>query len=94
MLLASADDSSPPFLRWAIGAVTSASAAIDCTVGLVTVRSPSFSLSLSLSLCHNGIRVLKDQFLRAVAAEHAQLGHVNINGRPSAAESIQAMVQS
>src|SRR5262249_14537604 len=31
--------------------------------------------------------------LRSIAAELAKLGHVNINGRPFAAESIQAMVQ-
>ena len=32
--------------------------------------------------------------LRAIAAELAKLGHMNIHGRPFAAESIQAMVQS
>jgi len=32
--------------------------------------------------------------LRAIAAELAQLGHVNVNGRPFAAQSIQAMVSS
>jgi hypothetical protein len=32
--------------------------------------------------------------LRSIAAELAQLGHVNINGRPFAAQSIQAMVSS
>jgi hypothetical protein len=31
--------------------------------------------------------------LRSIAAELAQLGYVNVNGRPFAAESIQAMVQ-
>jgi DNA invertase Pin-like site-specific DNA recombinase len=31
--------------------------------------------------------------LRAIAAELARLGHVNVNGRPFAAESIQAMVR-
>jgi DNA invertase Pin-like site-specific DNA recombinase len=31
--------------------------------------------------------------LRAIAADLANLGHVNVNGRPFAAESIQAMVR-
>jgi hypothetical protein len=31
--------------------------------------------------------------LRSIAAELANLGHVNVNGRPFAAESIKAMVQ-
>jgi DNA invertase Pin-like site-specific DNA recombinase len=31
--------------------------------------------------------------LRAVAVELAKLGHVNVNGRPFAAESIQAMIR-
>jgi hypothetical protein len=31
--------------------------------------------------------------LRAVAAMLAELGHVNVNGRPFAAESIQAMIR-
>jgi DNA invertase Pin-like site-specific DNA recombinase len=35
----------------------------------------------------------KQKSLRAVAAELAKLGHLNISGRPFAAESIQAMVR-
>jgi hypothetical protein len=31
--------------------------------------------------------------LRFIAAELAQLGHVNVNGRPFAAQSIQAMLR-
>jgi hypothetical protein len=31
--------------------------------------------------------------LRSIAAELAQLGYMNVDGRPFAAESIQAMVQ-
>jgi hypothetical protein len=31
--------------------------------------------------------------LRSIAAELARLGHVNVNGRPYAAQSIQAMLQ-
>jgi hypothetical protein len=34
-------------LRWAIRAVTIASAVIDCTLGLVTVGSPSLCLTVS-----------------------------------------------
>ena len=32
--------------------------------------------------------------LRAIAAELARLGHINVNGQPFAAESIKAMVRS
>ena len=35
----------------------------------------------------------KRKSLRAIAAELARLGHVNVNGLPFAAESIQAMIR-
>ena len=35
----------------------------------------------------------KRKSLRAIAHGLAQLGHVNVNGRPFAAESIQAMIR-
>ena len=36
----------------------------------------------------------KRKSLRSIAAQLAQLGYVNVNGRPFAAQSIKAMVQS
>jgi len=51
-------------------------------------------VALAKRLHHRNPKTGGRKSLRGIAAELAKLGHVNVNGRPFAAESIQAMIRN
>ena len=50
-------------------------------------------LALAKRLRRRNPKTGERKSLRSIAAELAKLGHLNVNGRPFAAESIQAMIR-